>query len=540
MENISNAIMMENTSNTSASACGELGMPRCSHVAVFIMAPLLIFANVFGTIGNAASLFFFGYDRKNYGSPPRIFIIAMTSVDLGTCSVVIPMVLYVLLSPLSATITLLTVFRFISTWSVYLTMFLIITNAYERFIAICRPHSFAISKQKYIFICLCQMILSLVLAMLSIFPISTGFISKSSYMYKIYAGPILYSLTSLIIIILYAMIWRELLISNKIIVSPVVEVKSHNTSINLISTSHSPSKVDNTFQMTPLTDREKPAAIATQGNVCCQTLCQSKAHENSDQGSLKGLEVNESSGPRQGENLMDMTNQKYTNMGHLNVKNLSGINAHCSGFLETFGGSAHKDLNIENKCYKDRMNTSFMTDASVATVLNKEQLQTGNTEDKKFQQQYQQQEQQTNDSQRELNISGENKSQFQNKMALPNKNQSIPQCKHCEKIPEQPVKKERHHQDSLQQPSIKTVPHTRRGKVQSRIDKRNRRMILVFFVVSIVFLLSWLPEWLLNFNYIGKEWRSLCFVNNVTNPIVYLMLNRRFRASVTSRLMCKK
>ena len=378
--------MMENiTANASAPTCGEEGMPRCSNLAVFIMAPLLLFAIIFGTIGNAASLFFFGYDRKNYGSPPRIFIIAMTSVDLGTCAIVIPMVLYVLLSPLAATITLLTVFRFISTWSVYLTMFLIITNAYERFIAMCRPHSFAISKKKYIVICLCQMILSLVMAVLSIFPISTGFISKSSYMYKIYAGPILYSSSSLIIIILYTMIWRELSISSKTIVSPVVEGTGLNTSINLISTSHSPSQVDNSFQTALLTDRERPASTATPGNVCSQGVNQSKVHENSDQGGLKGPEASGSGEPRQEAPLVDTTNQKYKNMSNLNVEILSGVNAQCSSFMETIRESAEKDIHQEHECGDDDddMDASFMKDASVATVINKEQLQTGTTEDRK-------------------------------------------------------------------------------------------------------------------------------------------------------------
>ena len=54
-------------------------------------------------------------------------------------------------------------------------------------------------------------------------------------------------------------------------------------------------------------------------------------------------------------------------------------------------------------------------------------------------------------------------------------------------------------------------------------------MLLTLFLISLTFILSWLPVFLAELKIIALPWRSLAFLNNVSNPLIYLVTNKQFR-----------
>ena len=74
------------------------------------------------------------------------------------------------------------------------------------------------------------------------------------------------------------------------------------------------------------------------------------------------------------------------------------------------------------------------------------------------------------------------------------------------------------------------------------VDKRKRKshsqMVMTLFIVSLIFLLSWLPSWLYLLNLAPWHWQILIYVNNVANPFLYVIVNAKFRAGVKKMIKC--
>ena len=66
-----------------------------------------------------------------------------------------------------------------------------------------------------------------------------------------------------------------------------------------------------------------------------------------------------------------------------------------------------------------------------------------------------------------------------------------------------------------------------------------RRLVITFFVITLLFMLSWIPMWLFHFGIVSEKARIIIFVNNFLNPIVYFLSNAKFRTSTVDYLSCK-
>ena len=62
------------------------------------------------------------------------------------------------------------------------------------------------------------------------------------------------------------------------------------------------------------------------------------------------------------------------------------------------------------------------------------------------------------------------------------------------------------------------------------MKQRDRLMLLTLFLISLAYILSWLPAFLAERKIIALFWRSLAFFNNAFNPWIYFVINKRFRA----------
>ena len=87
----------------------------------------------------------------------------------------------------------------------------------------------------------------------------------------------------------------------------------------------------------------------------------------------------------------------------------------------------------------------------------------------------------------------------------------------------------------LQNTQMSSVNVDRALKKYSVEDKR---MILVFFIITLVFLISWLPEVVFDITKKSSGWRLLIYMNNFMNPIVYFVLNKRFRIVIKGWFRC--
>ena len=80
------------------------------------------------------------------------------------------------------------------------------------------------------------------------------------------------------------------------------------------------------------------------------------------------------------------------------------------------------------------------------------------------------------------------------------------------------------------------------GSVISQRRRRQqtlvRRLVTTFFVITILFMLSWIPVWLYYFGIVSQRARMVIFINNFLNPIVYFLSNTKFRLATLNYFNC--
>jgi hypothetical protein len=96
----------------------------------------------------------------------------------------------------------------------------------------------------------------------------------------------------------------------------------------------------------------------------------------------------------------------------------------------------------------------------------------------------------------------------------------------------------------------------RRTSVSTLVHKQNFIMAEVFLCVTVILFLSWTPYWILKicsiliYEFVQSRSQSeatllfffqdLYYINYVVNPIVYFILNKRFREDIKAIFLCKK
>jgi hypothetical protein len=87
--------------------------------------------------------------------------------------------------------------------------------------------------------------------------------------------------------------------------------------------------------------------------------------------------------------------------------------------------------------------------------------------------------------------------------------------------------------------------NSRAPLTRTRIDRMrmaNIKTALMLFVVTIVFILSFLPSWLIALQIIQAPVIVfyMYFVYNVVNPIIYAFMNQNFRTELKKIFRCKQ
>ena len=74
----------------------------------------------------------------------------------------------------------------------------------------------------------------------------------------------------------------------------------------------------------------------------------------------------------------------------------------------------------------------------------------------------------------------------------------------------------------------------------TRKQKPRVRMVLALFLLSVIFLVSWLPSLLSRLGLMSGLWGMLIYLNNVANPFLYAIVNVRFRSAILNVIKCRK
>ena len=71
-----------------------------------------------------------------------------------------------------------------------------------------------------------------------------------------------------------------------------------------------------------------------------------------------------------------------------------------------------------------------------------------------------------------------------------------------------------------------------------RKRKLMRRTVVMFSLITFLFMFSWVPTWLYSYGIVKHRYNEFIFINNLVNPIIYYFFNRKFSAEIKKHLKC--
>ena len=365
-----------------------------------------------GILGNSFVVVFFGFLDRNDITASKVFILGVATVDLIVCCIHVPSALTMYFigatQPFSHTVGI----NSLGTWTIFATALLVQAMAWERYLAICRPHTFTTGVKKALKICSVVLIGSVILTFLSVYPQETEGVYQEGILSKVYGSFIVYAVTVVTVVVLYALIWRK--------ISQQSKIRDHK--IPPVQAAGQSSKAD---KPTPLVkihsvSKNNGDSINSAGDHPCS------------------FEINASTG---------------TQCAGLKVPDTDECPA-------------------GNHMYHADTPGSF------------------------------------NDS----------------------KNSMVNQSETCNLSTDNKIRAPTSQQD------MTSVPLARKVKPAHA----HIRMVTTLFMLSVIFIISWLPLFLYGLGLVSPVWRILVYLNNIGNPFLYAVVNAKFRTALFKVIECKK
>ena len=179
-----------NSSNTLNFAIGSHFLP--TNIVLGIIA-------LFGILGNPMVVYIFYKKNKREKSSSGLFIIIMGVVDCVASVFIIP---YTILMTAFRMPTVTIIFYFfIVSWNLFYTMFLCVTVAVDRYLAVCKPLLFLLTYERAKILSFVNVLSSLAMNLVATIPPANEYFT----LYKI--NLILFICTVVTVFVLYTLVW---------------------------------------------------------------------------------------------------------------------------------------------------------------------------------------------------------------------------------------------------------------------------------------------------------------------------------------------
>ena len=409
-----------------------------SFTAHLVKSVVLSVLGLVGVTGNTLVVVIFGIFRKRPKTSYSVFMVTMGTIDVVTCAVIIPWNIVVTFIPPTNS-TPIFWFHICAAWSVYSTMLMCVMVAIDRYLSVCRPLSTIFTYQRAKRICGFSVLVSLGLAFLAVVP--PAWIGSS------YGATVAYLGTMVIILTLYALVWRA---------------------IRIVSTARVGAAPAQVFTVTT-------AARTSSSSTYKQTDSQSHQQQQQQQ-----------------------QQQHMSQRDHL----------HQTHHLEQH--DENKEQHPQRQNQNDRQEDEEL-------MLEQDNLQRN---------------QHTYSLGHDLH---QNHLRFQlktNTQLCQISHEQTPQSRANRRVAFAAVNE---NEEMRMRSCGSNMGHGATVRVRRFTSSRRTRTTVMFCMVAVVFLLSWMPSWLWALRVpIISHTRSIIFINNVTNPFIYYLLNKRFANEIIS------